>query len=82
MQMIEPKAKSNLLYVSQEAFDQMQRIPTIDAEVVVRCKDCKYSSEMDEVLNTRFCSTYGCEVIADDFCSYGERIADDREPKP
>lgn len=73
MQMIDPKAGSNRLYVSDFVCEQMQRIPTIDAVPVVRCKDCKHSSEMDEVLNTRFCSTYGCEVRADDFCSYAER---------
>lgn len=39
-------------------------IPTVDAEVVVRCKDCR-----------KF-KTYGCRMVAsgyDDFCSYGER---------
>ena len=38
--------------------------PTVDAEVVVRCKDCR-----------KF-KTYACRMIAsgyDDFCSYGER---------
>lgn len=39
-------------------------IPTVDAEVVVHCKDCR-----------KF-KTYGCRMVAsgyDDFCSYGER---------
>lgn len=38
--------------------------PTVDAEVVVRCKDCR-----------KF-KTYACRIVAsgyDDFCSYGER---------
>lgn len=38
--------------------------PTVDAEVVVRCKDCR-----------KF-KTYSCRMVAsghDDFCSYGER---------
>lgn len=38
--------------------------PTVDAEVVVRCKDCR-----------KF-KTYACRMVAsgyDDFCSYGER---------
>lgn len=38
--------------------------PTVDAEVVVRCKDCR-----------KF-KTYFCRMVAsgyDDFCSYGER---------
>lgn len=38
--------------------------PTVDAEVVVRCKDCR-----------KF-KTYSCRMVASgygDFCSYGER---------
>lgn len=38
--------------------------PTVDAEVVVRCKDCR-----------KF-KTYACRMVAsgyDDYCSYGER---------
>ena len=38
--------------------------PTVDAEVVGRCKDCR-----------KF-KTYACRMVAsgyDDFCSYGER---------
>lgn len=41
--------------------------PTVDAEVVVRCKDCR-----------KF-KTYACRMVAsgyDDFCSYGERKED------
>lgn len=42
----------------------MSAAPTVDAEVVVRCKDCR-----------KF-KTYACRMVAsgyDDFCSYGER---------
>ena len=39
--------------------------PTIDAEIVVRCKDCKYWDYGD---------CYRIEMSRpDDFCSYGER---------
>ena len=44
--------------------DAVEEMPTADAEVVVRCKDCR-----------KF-KTYGCRMVAsgyDDFCSYGER---------
>ena len=44
--------------------------PTVDAEVVVRCKDCR-----------KF-KTYACRMVAsgyDDFCSYGERKEDKSE---
>lgn len=44
-----------------------QDAPTIDAEVVVRCKDCK---RMNDV---QFCVAWEGFVREDDFCSYGER---------
>lgn len=49
------------------ALDEIRHAPTVDAEVVVRCRDCR-----------RF-KTYGCRMVAsgyDDFCSYGERKED------
>lgn len=48
-----------------DAFDDaLQDTPTVDAVVVVRCKDCR-----------KF-KTYACRMVAsgyDDFCSYGAR---------
>ena len=48
----------------ETVLEYAEQLPTVDAEVVVRCKDCrKYK-------------TYGCRMVAsgyDDFCSYGER---------
>lgn len=46
--------------------------PTIDAESVVRCKDCKYMSKGEEYL---WCDhKQGMDLVdANDFCSYGER---------
>lgn len=53
--------------------------PTVDEEVVVRCKDCKYSYEDLEGL----CCTYGppidCIVPVDYGCVYGKRRASDGE---
>lgn len=49
------------------ALDEIRHASTVDAEVVVRCRDCR-----------RF-KTYGCRMVAsgyDDFCSYGERKED------
>lgn len=55
--------------------DAVEEMPTADAEVVVRCKDCKYWHK-----ETLFCDymPYGearerVNWYADDFCSYGER---------
>lgn len=59
--------------------------PTVDAEVVVRCKDCKYSRPLNKNEKERFVdgvmmctnpwvSEYGItDVWGAHFCSYGER---------
>ena len=52
------------LYVSKE---QIDNAPTIDAEPVVRCKDCKHWVN-------GFCITEMKFTLAEtDFCSWGER---------
>ncbi len=68
-----------------DAFDDaLQDATTVDAEVVVRCKDCKHStlpSELTQrygVPGTLTCHNRRCpcnrrNVGGDDFCSYGER---------
>lgn len=66
------------LFDTEEDFERVNDIfdyaPTVDAEVVVRCKDCKWDRP-DTLLDKHWCSRLlGCmEVRADDFCSYGER---------
>ena len=63
------------------ALDEIRRAPTVDAEVVVRCKDCKSCRKLnrknrieeayaDGVL---WCTNQSDGVWPDDFCSYGER---------
>lgn len=58
--------------------------PTVDAEVVVRCKDCKHSTPPSELTqrygvpgtltcHNRHCPCNRRNVGGDDFCSYGER---------
>ena len=52
------------------------KAPTVDAVEVVRCKDCKHGCAIDS-------GNYLCnrkmigKVRPDDFCSFGERRADD-----
>lgn len=46
----------------------LRKLPKADVVEVVRCKDCKYWDNCD-------CYSLGLS-IADDFCSYGERITD------
>lgn len=48
-------------------------IPTVDAEIVVRCKDCEYS--YDEI--SYLCCSHGvcadCEVPPNFYCADGKR---------
>ena len=58
--------------------EALRALPSVDAVEVVRCKDCTYYESLE--------NGYGiCKDISglgrwwkpDDFCSYGERVADD-----
>lgn len=64
----------NMVGVLEEEIDNA---PTIDAEPVVRCKDCKYWQDNNGGYPHEECR-WGKEETPDetDFCSYGER----REP--
>lgn len=70
MRLIDGDALENQFGVSDAdilALDEIRYAPAVDAEVVVRCKDCR-----------KF-KTYACRMVAsgyDDFCSYGERKED------
>ena len=54
--------------------DAVEEMPTVDAEIVVRCKDCKRWERHTEV-NRDYggCRRYNSTMRYDDFCSYGER---------
>lgn len=58
------------------ALDEIRRAPTVDAEVVVRCKDCKH---YDLGVCLKIYSDGNVHPEAwqkrrpEDFCSYGER---------
>ena len=67
--------------------DAVEEMPTVDAEVVVRCKDCKYSmlpSELTQrygvpgtlTCHNRYSPCNRRNVGGNDFCSYGERKDD------
>ena len=59
----------------------IEKAQAVDAVEVVRCNDCKYCffdlSGMDYHLCMRHGFTARHRVQSDDFCSYGERRADD-----
>lgn len=68
-----PETKAELL-------EMISKQETIDAVQVVRCKDCKYGDWYTTVEGKRFCYCTVHESSAhtvEDFCSYGEREADD-----
>lgn len=52
------------------------RIIPVDAEIVVRCKDCKHKEEISG--STLLCGIHECYMDEDDFCSYGERKVDEK----
>ena len=64
--------------VGRAAFDAVKAAPTIDAEPVVRCKDCKhwgtgYGGETDRI---KVCEYANYMVGANGYCVYGERRED------
>lgn len=61
--------------------DAVEEMPTVDAEVVVRCKDCEYS--YDEI--SYLCCSHGvcvdCEVPPNFYCAYGKRRSEKEPPE-
>ena len=54
--------------------DAVEEMPTADADVVVRCKDCKYWQDNNDGYPHEECRWgHGETPDANDFCSYGER---------
>lgn len=54
--------------------------PTIDAEPIVRCKDCDsyvecayWFDDKDKRHECHICTAHSIEVGTDDYCSFGER---------
>ena len=47
--------------------------PTIDAEPVVRCKDCRERCP-ESATSVQHCTLSGIQTEDDDFCSYGVKM--------
>ena len=67
-----------------EANEIVDKMPTVDAVEVVRCKDCKYYKPRHQSAHwkqTALCCTRTAWVNypPDGFCSYGERRTDNAE---
>lgn len=62
----------------ETVMEYAENLPTVDAVIVVRCKDCKKSGLTE--FGKRYCSEsmgafYGCIPVQDDFfCSGGKRL--------
>lgn len=54
----------------ETVLEYAEQLPTVDAEVVVRCKDCKYNMGSKKCLNP---DSFFAVPKDDDFCSYGKR---------
>ena len=71
----------NLAEGFTEADRVIREMPTVDAEVVVRCKDCEYS--YDEI--SYLCCSHGvcvdCEVPPNFYCAYGKRRVEKEPPE-
>ena len=58
--------------------DLVDSIPTVDAVVVTRCKDCKHTGWVQEPCHGKsvdYCKVWDCTLrnLETTFCSYGER---------
>ena len=59
--------------------DLVDSIPTVDAVIVTRCKDCKhriYKDMGEEIGEIGGCGLFNCAMPNEGFCSYGERKDD------
>lgn len=79
MRVIDADALENKFGISDEdilALDEIRHAPTVDAEVVVRCKDCKHY-DLGVCLKIYQDGNLHSEAWQsrkpEDFCSYGER---------
>ena len=60
----------NYAQTTEDFLEYIDNEPTVDAEPVVRCKDCKYANEY------AMCGQVAWYNKEDDFCSRGERRED------
>lgn len=75
-------ANTHFINGVESVMEYAEMLPTVDAEVVVRCKDCKHYRNHPNGLcylhtepkeNARGHSGNAVCVEPEDFCSYGER---------
>ena len=59
--------------------NMVNNAPTVDAEIVVRCKDCKYSYEGIGGLTCSHGVCIDCEVPPNFYCAEGKRKENDND---
>lgn len=65
-------ANKHFLNGIESVMEYAEQLPTVDAEVVVRCKNCT-SGTMSDDNKYIICCRLGVGMELDDFCSSGER---------
>ena len=63
---------AGVLYV----LNKLDAAPTVDAEIVIRCKDCIHSS--DVLYRNYYCGYFECAVYPHFFCADGEKRKEDK----
>lgn len=53
--------------------DVLDDEPTVDAEPVVRCKDCRFFHKYGFKLEYTECTHFDCDVTENGYCWWGER---------
>ena len=78
MRLVDANALLDLIWRSSRSAiqDAIENAPTIEAEPVVRCKDCKHKyNDGNQIIcqSLYWCDGTNFEPSAEDFCSRGER---------
>ena len=58
-------------FIRERIFKRIDEQPTVEAELIVRCRDCKYRDW--HYCHNKNGFTEGSFIHGDDFCSRGER---------
>ena len=69
-------ANTHFINGIETVLEYAEQLPTVDAEAVVRCKDCKhriYKRVNDWIGKIGGCGIFDYPMPDDFFCSYGER---------
>lgn len=66
-------ANTHFINGIESVMEYAEHLPTVDAEVVVRCKDCKHSWEDLGGLTCSHGVCVDCVVLGDFYCANGER---------